>query len=81
MLFFFNQLFYIELTLLLEPMEQAFISPFIRQAAEETLRRKAEAKHFEYNPITTDSLRYRFVALNEMGRRLVEGGGADGIRL
>ena len=58
--------------LLLEPMEQAFNSPFIRQSVEETLRRKAESKHFEYRPIATDSLRYRFVALNEMGRRLVE---------
>ena len=62
-------------------MEQAFLSPFIHQAAEEKLRRKAEAKHFEYRPVAFDSLRYRFVALNEMGRRLVEGLGADGIRL
>ena len=67
--------------LLLEPTEQSFNAPFIRQSVEETLRRKAEAKHFEYKPIATDSLRYRFVALNEMGRRLVEGIGADGIRL
>ncbi|MBQ6772343.1 MAG: hypothetical protein IJP44_15365 [Bacteroidales bacterium] len=65
--------------LLLEPTDQAFKSPFIRQAVEETLRRKAEAKHWEYVPIAADSLRYRFVALNEMGRRLVFG--ADGIRL
>ena len=67
--------------LLLEPMEQAFLSTFIRHAVEETLIRKAEAMHFEYKPVVTDSLRYRFVALNEMGRRLVEGRGADGIRL
>ena len=67
--------------LLLEPTEQAFLRPFIRQAVEETLRRKAEARHWEYKPVATDSLRYRFVALNEMGRALVEGrGGADGIR-
>ncbi len=66
--------------LLLEPTEQAFASPFIRQAVEETLRRKAEAKHFDYKPVATDSLRYRFVALNEIGRRLVKGPGADGIR-
>ena len=61
-------------------MEQAFLSPFIRQTVEETLRRKAEAKHWEYSPVAIDSLRYRFVALNEMGRRLVEKCGADGIR-
>ena len=66
--------------LLLEPTEQAFTSPSIHQAVEEALRRKAEAKHFEYKQIATDSLRYRFVALNEMGRKLVEGLGADEIR-
>ena len=66
--------------LLLEPTEQAFSVPFICQSVEETLRSKAEAKHWKYTPIETDSLRYRFVALNEMGRRLVEGRGADGIR-
>ena len=66
--------------LLLEPVEQTFITPFIHQAVEETLHLKAEEKHREYMPIATDSLRYRFVALNEMGRRLVEGRGADGIR-
>lgn len=58
--------------LLLEPTEEAFINPCIQQSVEETLRRKAAAKHWEYIPIATDSLRYRFVALNEMGRRLVE---------
>lgn len=67
--------------LLLEPMEQVFDCPFIRQSVEETLRRKAEAKHFEYKPMAADSLRYRFVALNEMGKRLVDWRGADGIRL
>ena len=66
--------------LLLEPSEQAFTTPFIQQAVEETLRRKAKAKHFDYKPVATDSLRYRFVALNEIGRRLVEGRGADGLR-
>ena len=66
--------------LLLEPTEQTFASPFIRQAVEETLRRKTKAKHFEYTPVATDSLRYRFVALNEMGRLLVSGQEADGIR-
>ena len=67
--------------LLLEPTEDAYSAPFIRQSVEETLRRKAEAKHLEYPPVATDSLRFHFVALNEMGRLLVEGQGADGIRL
>ena len=39
---------------------------------EETLRRKAEAKHYSYSPIPVESQRYRFVALNEIGRLLVE---------
>ena len=67
--------------LLLEPSEQAFNSPFICHSVEGTLRRKAQDRHWDYKPVATDSLRYRFVALNEMGRRLVEGYGADGIRL
>ena len=67
--------------LLLEPTEKAFNAPFIHQSVEETLRSKAEAKRYEFMPMAADSLRYRFVALNEMGRRLVEGCGADGIRL
>ena len=66
--------------LLLEPTEQTFGSPFICQAVEETLIHKAEAKHLKYEPIPTDSLHYRFIALNEMGRRLIEGHGADEIR-
>ena len=41
-------------------------------ATEETLRRKAEAKHYSYSPIPVTSQRYRFVALNEIGRLLVD---------
>ena len=59
--------------LLLEPSEQSFITPFIRSATEETLRRKAEVKHFSFTPIPETSQRYRFVALNEMIRRLLAG--------
>ena len=61
--------------LLLEPTEQAFDAPFITAAVEETLRHKAELKHIDYKPVPTEALRYRFVALNEMGKRLVGGGG------
>lgn len=57
--------------LLLEPSEHSFIAPFIRSATEETLRRKAEAKHFSFTPIPETSRRYRFVALNEMIRWLM----------
>jgi len=57
--------------LLMEPEESAFVNPVVMKATEETLRRKAEAKHYCYSPISVTSLRYRFVALNEMGRLLV----------
>ena len=57
--------------LLLEPVEQAFLDAGIQVAVEETLRRKAEARHFTYTPIPVTSQRYRFVALNEMAKRLV----------
>ena len=58
--------------LLLEPTEQAFLDPAIQAAVEATLRRKAEARHPAYTPIPVTSQRYRFVALNEMARRLTD---------
>ena len=58
--------------LLLEPTEQAFLVAGIQAAVEETLRRKAEARHYSYIPIPVTSQRYRFVALNEMAKRLAE---------
>ena len=58
----------------MEPHECAFTMPAIQAAVEEALRRKAEAKHFSYTAVPVTSQRYRFVALNEMGRRLVTRG-------
>ncbi|MBR2233324.1 MAG: hypothetical protein IJ891_13330 [Prevotella sp.] len=58
--------------LMLEPDESAFVHPMVRMAAEEALRRKAEAKHFSYMDVPIDSQRYRFVTLNEMGRMMVD---------
>jgi hypothetical protein len=58
--------------LLMEPDERAFVNQVVMKATEETLRRKAEAKHYSYHPIPVESQRYRFVALNEIGRLLVE---------
>ena len=58
--------------LLMEPDGSAFVNPVVMKATEETLRRKAEAKHYSYSPISVESQRYRFVALNEIGRLLVE---------
>lgn len=63
--------------LLLEPDEKTFADPLVRAAAEEALRKKAETKHLCYTGLPVDSQRYRFMALNEMGRMMV---GADGIR-
>lgn len=60
--------------LLLEPTGQAFLDTSIQKAVEATLRRKAEARHGCYTVIPTESQRYRFVALNEMGRMLVAWG-------
>jgi len=58
--------------LLLEPTEQAFLDAGIQAAVEETLRRKAEVRHYTYTPIPVTSQRYRFVALNEMAKRLIK---------
>ena len=58
------------LLLLLEPTEQAFLDVSIQRAVEETLRRKADERHYSYTPIPTTSQRYRFMALNEMAKRL-----------
>ena len=58
------------LLLLLEPCGQAFLDAGIRSAVEETLRRKAETRHLSYVPIPATAQRYRFVALNEIAKRL-----------
>jgi len=58
--------------LLLEPTEQAFLDADIQAAVEETLRLKAETRHYTYTPIPMTSQRYRFVALNEMAKRLAQ---------
>ena len=58
--------------LLMEPDESAFIHPVVKMAVEKTLRQKAEVRHYCFTAIPVESQRYRFVALNEMGRILVE---------
>jgi hypothetical protein len=57
--------------LLMEPDKGAFVNPTVMMATEEALRRKAEAKHIVYTAVPVESQRYRFVALNEMGRMLL----------
>ena len=56
--------------LLLEPTEETFLDASIQEAVEAALRRKAEERHYSYTPIPVTSQRYRFMALNEMARRL-----------
>lgn len=57
--------------LLLEPKESAFENPTIVNAVEAALRKKAEARHYTYTAVPHNSMRYRFVALNEIARVLV----------
>ena len=56
--------------LLLEPTEQTFLNADIQSAVEGTLRRKAAERHYGYKQIPPTSQRYRFVALNEIAKRL-----------
>ena len=56
--------------LLLEPTEQTFLNEDIQSAVEGTLRRKAAERHYDYKQIPLKSQRYRFVALNEIAKRL-----------
>ena len=58
--------------LLLEPTVQTITSPVIHSAAEKTLRQKAEEKHIAYKPLSASTQRYRFVALNEIGKFIIE---------
>ena len=60
--------------LLLEPKENAYENPTIINMVEDALRKKAEARHYTYTTLPHDSKRYRFVALNEIGRLLVTQG-------
>lgn len=57
--------------LLLEPKESAYDNPTVVHAVEEALRKKSEARHYTYTELPHDSKRFRFVALNEIGRLLV----------
>lgn len=58
--------------LLLEPTEKTILDTSIQTAVEITLRRKASARHYNYTPLPATSQRYRFVALNEIAKKLTE---------
>jgi hypothetical protein len=67
--------------LLLEPKECTYENPAIINMVEDVLRKKAEARHYAYTTVPHDSKRYRFVALNEIGRLLVMQGSCSADRI
>ena len=52
--------------LLLEPTADTLTLPDIQRRTEQTLREKAEARHWNYQPIPVSSDRYRMMAANEI---------------
>lgn len=56
--------------LLLEPDTETLTLPDIRTRTEQTLREKAEAKHWDYQPLPVSSDRYRMMAANEIVKQL-----------
>ena len=58
--------------LLMEPMAQSFLAPAVKIATDNALRKKAESNRQCYSDIPIESQRYRFLALNEIGRLLVD---------
>ena len=52
--------------LLLEPTADTLNLPYIQTRTEQTLREKAEARHWNYQPIPVTSDRYRMMAANEI---------------
>ena len=52
--------------LLLEPTADTLTLPDIQRRTEQTLREKAEARHWNYQPIPVTSDRYRMMAANEI---------------
>ena len=56
--------------LLLEPTADTLTLPDIQTCTEQTLRDKAEARHWSYQPIPVSSDRYRMMAANEIVKML-----------
>ncbi len=52
--------------LLLEPTADTLTLPDIQRRTEQTLREKAEARHWDYQPIPVSSDRYHMMATNEI---------------
>lgn len=58
--------------LLLEPTAETLTLPDIQTRTEQTLRAKAEARHWNYQPIPVSSDRYRMMAANEIVKILCQ---------
>jgi len=58
--------------LLMEPNESMYEHETVKRETEQTLRKKAEAKHQDYVALPTTSARYRYVALNEMAKLIAK---------
>ena len=56
--------------LLLEPTAETLTLPDIQTRTEQTLRDKAEARHWSYQPLPVSSDRYRMMAANEIVKML-----------
>lgn len=56
--------------LLLEPDAETLTLPEIQTRTEQTLREKAEARHWDYQPLPVSSDRYRMMAANEIVKQL-----------
>lgn len=56
--------------LLLEPAGDSLLHPVVKECTEAALRQKAEQRHRSYEALSTDSLRYRFMACNVIGKML-----------
>lgn len=56
--------------LLLEPNTDTLTLPEIQTRTEQTLREKAEARHWDYQPLPVSSDRYRMMAANEIVKQL-----------
>lgn len=58
--------------LLLEPTEDTFLLPIVTDAVEKAAIKKAEEKHLDYVSLPPESKRWRFLALNQIGKMIAD---------
>lgn len=56
--------------LLLEPTEDTYLSSLVKERTDAAIRNRAETEHYAYTSVPPESMRYRFMALNEMAQLL-----------